>query len=223
MSRSTEERRRPAVAGLGVASGQAADRRPVGLRPLDAGTVARAELPLRLRAVRRHAMKACVPFLLCLVLAACATTASRGAAGGRSPVQRSIVRRPVGAHQPRHCALAVSPAMKHFVDVEIAEQLHAVGYLPGFVQALQTKGQLKLQYDAERTRNAAEAFDVRAGNCLSLVIMTAALAKQIGLVASVSSGLRGRLLESQRRCLFRDRTREPDPRQAANGRRLRAQ
>ena len=30
------------------------------------------------------------------------------------------------------------------------------------------------------TRNAAEAFDARAGNCLSLVIMTAALAKELG-------------------------------------------
>jgi Tfp pilus assembly protein PilF len=31
------------------------------------------------------------------------------------------------------------------------------------------------------TRNAAEAFEARTGNCLSLVIMTAALAKEVGL------------------------------------------
>ena len=31
------------------------------------------------------------------------------------------------------------------------------------------------------TRNAAEAFDARSGNCLSLVIMTAAFAKELGL------------------------------------------
>ena len=31
------------------------------------------------------------------------------------------------------------------------------------------------------TRNASQAFDARAGNCLSLVVMTAAFAKEIGL------------------------------------------
>lgn len=124
-------------------------------------------------------MKACCPFLLCLVLAACATPPLV-----TQPDDRLFNDQLFAAPSERisaDSAMAVSPAMKHFVDVEIAEQLHAVGYLPGFVQALQTKGQLKLQYDAEMTRNAAEAFDVRAGNCLSLVIMTAALAKQIGL------------------------------------------
>jgi Flp pilus assembly protein TadD len=40
---------------------------------------------------------------------------------------------------------------------------------------------LRLEYESVRTRNAAEAFDARTGNCLSLVIMTAALAKEIGL------------------------------------------
>ncbi len=125
-------------------------------------------------------MKACVPFLLCLVLAACAATPPVAQQADDRLFNDQLFAAPSEPISP-DSALAVSPAMKHFVDVEIAEQLHAVGYLPGFVQALQTKGQLKLQYDAERTRNAAEAFDVRAGNCLSLVIMTAALAKQIGL------------------------------------------
>ena len=49
------------------------------------------------------------------------------------------------------------------------------------IDALYTKGQLKLGYDTELTRNAAQTFDARAGNCLSLAIMTAALAKEIGL------------------------------------------
>jgi tetratricopeptide (TPR) repeat protein len=42
-------------------------------------------------------------------------------------------------------------------------------------------GERALQYDTSRTRTAAEAFDARAGNCLSLVIMTAAFAKHLGL------------------------------------------
>jgi Tfp pilus assembly protein PilF len=45
--------------------------------------------------------------------------------------------------------------------------------------ALYTRDQLKLEYDSAMTRNAAETFDARAGNCLSLVIMTAALAREL--------------------------------------------
>ncbi|MBB5206123.1 Tfp pilus assembly protein PilF [Inhella inkyongensis] len=40
---------------------------------------------------------------------------------------------------------------------------------------------MRLEYDASTTRTAAEAFDARAGNCLSLVLLTAALAYHIGL------------------------------------------
>jgi tetratricopeptide (TPR) repeat protein len=125
-------------------------------------------------------MKACAPFLLCIVLAACAITPPVAPQADERLFNDQLFAAP-SERISADSAFAVSPAMKHFVDVEIAEQLHTLGYLPGFVHAIQTKGQLKLQYDAERTRNAAEAFDVRAGNCLSLVIMTAALAKQIGL------------------------------------------
>src|SRR5204863_7553191 len=51
----------------------------------------------------------------------------------------------------------------------------------GLVEALYSKTQLKLEYDSELTRNAAETFKARAGNCLSLAIMTAAFAKEMGL------------------------------------------
>jgi tetratricopeptide (TPR) repeat protein len=40
---------------------------------------------------------------------------------------------------------------------------------------------LRLSYEALTTRTASEAFEARAGNCLSLVIMTAAFAKTMGL------------------------------------------
>ena len=36
----------------------------------------------------------------------------------------------------------------------------------------------------EMTRNAAQAFAARSGNCLSLVIMTAAFAKELGLTVA---------------------------------------
>ena len=77
---------------------------------------------------------------------------------------------------------AVNAAMKRYLRVEIAEQLESKGRQQGLYDALYSKGQLKLQYDSTITRNAVEAFEARSGNCLSLVIMTAALAKQLGLV-----------------------------------------
>lgn len=47
--------------------------------------------------------------------------------------------------------------------------------------ALYHKDQLRLEYDSDSTRTAAEAFAARRGNCLSLVIMTAALAREMGM------------------------------------------
>ncbi len=76
---------------------------------------------------------------------------------------------------------ALSPAMKHYLDVEIEPQLRSMGRQRGLVDALYRKAQLRLDYDTDTTRNAAEAFDARAGNCLSLVLMSAALAKHLQL------------------------------------------
>jgi len=77
---------------------------------------------------------------------------------------------------------AVSEGMRNFLYGEIAAQLRRSGRLDGLIDALQNRAQLKLEYDSAVTRTAAEAFDVRAGNCISLVIMTAALAKELGLI-----------------------------------------
>jgi tetratricopeptide (TPR) repeat protein len=76
---------------------------------------------------------------------------------------------------------AMSKAMRRYLTVEIADQLHSEGLQAGLVKALQHHAQLKLEYDTARTKKAAEAFDTRTGNCLSLVIMTAAFAKELGL------------------------------------------
>jgi Flp pilus assembly protein TadD len=76
---------------------------------------------------------------------------------------------------------ALSDDMKRYLSGEIASQLRAKGPQRGLIDALYDKSQLKLEYDAEITRNASQTFAARAGNCLSLVIMTAAFAKEIGL------------------------------------------
>ncbi len=76
---------------------------------------------------------------------------------------------------------AVSSEMRHYLKVQIADQLRNKGPQQGLIDALSSKNQLKVEYDAAETRNAAETFRDRAGNCLSLTIMTAALAKELGM------------------------------------------
>jgi Tfp pilus assembly protein PilF len=76
---------------------------------------------------------------------------------------------------------ALNSEMRHYLTVEIAGQLRIKGAQQGLIDALYSKDQLKIEYDSAQTRNAAQTFDERAGNCLSLVIMTAALARELGL------------------------------------------
>ena len=84
---------------------------------------------------------------------------------------------------------ALSAEMKHYLASDIASGLRVKGRQQGLIDAMQTRGQLKLEYDTALTRNAAQAFEARAGNCLSLVIMTAALAKELGLRVRYQSAL----------------------------------
>lgn len=76
---------------------------------------------------------------------------------------------------------ALSEPMKQYLRNEIATQVRFLGPQQGLFEAVYNRSQLKLDYDSTYTRNAAEAFDARAGNCLSLVIMTAAFAREMGL------------------------------------------
>ena len=76
---------------------------------------------------------------------------------------------------------ASSESMKRYLRTAIAGQMQLMGPQQGLINALYQKDQLKLQYETGMTRNASQAFDARAGNCLSLVIMTAAFAKELGL------------------------------------------
>ncbi|MGZ3182712.1 MAG: tetratricopeptide repeat protein [Telluria sp.] len=77
---------------------------------------------------------------------------------------------------------ALSPAMKAYMQTEdFRGYLRNAGLEVGLVQALYDPKALQLSYDTSVTRNAAETFDRKAGNCLSLAIMTAAFAKELGL------------------------------------------
>jgi tetratricopeptide (TPR) repeat protein len=83
--------------------------------------------------------------------------------------------------------LEVSDAMRRYLTVDIADQIRSKGPMVGLVDALYRRAQLKLEYDAATTRTAAEAFDARSGNCLSLVLMTAALAHEMKLTVRYQS------------------------------------
>ncbi len=78
-------------------------------------------------------------------------------------------------------ALAISPAMKHYLRDKLAIRANADDRRKALIDALYRQGALRLDYDASSTRNAAQAFETRAGNCLSLVMMTGAFAKELGL------------------------------------------
>jgi Tfp pilus assembly protein PilF len=65
--------------------------------------------------------------------------------------------------------------------------LRTKGQDRGLVEALYEKGQLQLDYDSSKTRTAAETFAARSGNCLSLVIMTAAFARELGMTVRYQS------------------------------------
>lgn len=82
----------------------------------------------------------------------------------------------------------LSPEMRQYMHTNRFKQLvQDRGTIHGLLEALYQKGQLKLEYDSSMTRTAAQTFDARAGNCLSLVIMTAAFAKELGMVVRFQS------------------------------------
>jgi Flp pilus assembly protein TadD len=78
-------------------------------------------------------------------------------------------------------AFELTPAMERYLNEEIAAQVRRRGPRLGLVDALYTKGQLRLDYDATTTNDAGQAFASRSGNCLSLVIMTAAFAERLNV------------------------------------------
>ena len=123
--------------------------------------------------------------LFCLMLAACASPppATPAVTLLRDELFAPPAQPPLSADQ----IFAVSEPMKRYADHDIAAQLRSRGPQKGLLDALYSKQHLKLEYDAERTRTAAEAFDARAGNCLSLVIMTAAFAKHLGMQVSFNN------------------------------------
>lgn len=84
----------------------------------------------------------------------------------------------------RQQVFALNAAMLRYADTELRQGGKLTDPRRALIEALYTRQQLRLSYDASSTRNAAEAFDARSGNCLSLVIMTAAFARHMALPVS---------------------------------------
>jgi hypothetical protein len=78
-------------------------------------------------------------------------------------------------------ALAIDEPMRAYVRGLLATAVRDRGRPQALADALYQRGDLQLHYDDAYTRNAAQAFAARSGNCLSLVLMTAALAREMGL------------------------------------------
>ncbi len=127
---------------------------------------------------RRYAW--CILWPLLLVLAGCAGTTLRLPADHRAFFHDTLFAAPT---QPASTTrlFELSPPMRAYLQGAAQPLLKTRGVQQGLVDALYTSGELKLAYDSEITFDAAEAFEARAGNCLSLVIMTAAFAKELGL------------------------------------------
>ena len=116
----------------------------------------------------------------CLALAACATPPTQRAAAPAELFADELFGKPaetVGAEQ----IFALSADMRRYAQTEMMPLVRKHGAQRALIEALYRNGQLKLEYESAVTRNAAEAFEARAGNCLSLVIMTAAFARELGL------------------------------------------
>jgi Tfp pilus assembly protein PilF len=101
-----------------------------------------------------------------------------------SPPWEEAAFAPVAVDTSARDLFALTPEMRHFLRSDLSALLHMEGRQEGLYQALRSQRYLKLDYDAAHTRTAAEAFRDRAGNCLSLVILSATLARDLGLSVS---------------------------------------
>ncbi len=124
-------------------------------------------------------MRVLVWMLAGLVLSGCAALAPVPEL--KDPLFADELFAPPGVRVDAAQVFELSDAMRRYVRQEISPQVRNRGLVHALTDALYTRSQLSLEYDSAITRSAREAFDVRAGNCLSLVIMTAALAREMGL------------------------------------------
>jgi tetratricopeptide (TPR) repeat protein len=126
-------------------------------------------------ACARHLMRL-LAALLCATLAACAATTP----ASLPPIFNDSDFAPAAAIDASQ-VFALDDAMRQYVQTQVRHAARNGNPRLALYEALYDKSRLKLEYDAAMTRNARETFEARSGNCMSLVIMTAALAHELGL------------------------------------------
>jgi Tfp pilus assembly protein PilF len=125
-------------------------------------------------------MRAWLAIGISLVLQGCATAPPTAEAVRHAQLFQDALFAKASQHIDPAEILAASARMRRYVREDIADAVRLKGAQQALFEALYG-ADLRLQYDAAMTRNAAQAFEARSGNCLSLVIMTAALARELGL------------------------------------------
>ncbi len=132
-----------------------------------------------------HFISAC----LCALLCACASAPPAPIAETTTQAVSALLHDKLFA-QPAapvdKAVFALNDNMRRFAQTHLAGVHNKEDPRQALLDALR-QSNLRLTYDADTTRNAAEAFDARAGNCLSLVLMTAAFAKHLNLPLTFQS------------------------------------
>jgi Flp pilus assembly protein TadD len=126
-------------------------------------------------------MKRWAFLLLCTMLVGCADAPPRVAEGSAAPLFSDQRFSPPVQQIQAADVFALSDEMQQYLRTEISPLVRSHGRQQALIDALSSRRLLKLEYDAAMTRNASQAFSARSGNCLSLVIMSAAFAKALEL------------------------------------------
>lgn len=96
-----------------------------------------------------------------------------------TPLFRDALFKPPAEPVDSGAIFAVDAPMRRFLADEIVPLTRREDPRQALLDAL--SGKLLIDYDSEMTRTASQTFAAREGNCLSLVIMAAALAKQLDI------------------------------------------
>lgn len=144
-----------------------------GIRP--PGTT--MNCPLRVTSVARSLTALLLAALLAPWLAGCATPQRLVDDGVFAD---TLFAAPLPQVDPAE-GIAASAAMRAFAAKDLAPLVRRHGPQAALGMVMQQRGWIEVEYDDTRTRTAAQTFDARVGNCMSLVMLTAALANELGL------------------------------------------
>lgn len=103
-------------------------------------------------------------------------TANRGEV---TPLFHDALFQPSVKPVDEHAIFALDTSMRRFLSEEIISKGGRADTRQVLLAAL--SGKLQLDYDSAITRTASQTFEAREGNCLSLVIMAAALARKLDI------------------------------------------